>query len=359
MRTPVRTAARRCAAALCCLTAASALAAPAATAADAPPHFDDGVGITVLEQPEWVDENHRTFTMTVATDQVPEYPVIGDQVSGEHAVLVVLPEDYDPSVRYPVNYLLHGAPEQPLSSRYQTLTERATDGVPLITVTPNGGGRGWYTNWVGPGASGLQNWESFHLDQLIPLIDANLGTIASRDGRSISGHSMGGFGAFHYAEHRPELFGHVGSFSGDLDLLDPRMRAAVVGSTRLTEMGAPLDPPDAIFGSPVWPLDGVWNAQSPAHHVEPLRGMGVAFYAGNGANLAENPVLAVAEAAVRDTAVVMSGQLTAAGIPHRFVDYGDGTGWGEGCNGKHGQDPCIQADLNDYVGVIMERLQHP
>src|SRR6266496_5051210 len=72
--------------------------------------------------------------------------------------------------------------------------------LPLITVQPNGSGRGWYTNWT----SGGQDWETFHLDQLIPFVDANLSTIPTRDGRSISGHSMGGFGAFHYAEDHPE-----------------------------------------------------------------------------------------------------------------------------------------------------------
>ncbi|MFR9727706.1 alpha/beta hydrolase [Saccharopolyspora sp. MS10] len=351
--------ARRWVAALSCLAAACALPLPAALAADAPPRFDDGFGITVLDQPEWVDEHHRTFVLTVATDQVPGFAPIGRQVSGEHAILVVLPENYDPGVRYPVNYLLHGSPELPDSPRYQVLPERATEGVPLITVTPHGGGRGWYSNWVAPGASGVQNWESFHLDQVIPLIDANLSTIASREGRAISGHSMGGFGAFHYAEHRPELFGFVGSFSGDLDLLDPRMRGAVVGSALLPAAGLPLDPPDAVFGSPVWPGDAVWNEQSPAHHVEPLRGMGVAIYTGDGGDLLDDPVLAVAEAVVRDAAAVTSANLTAAGIAHRFADYGDGTGWGEGCDGKHARDACLQADLDDYVGLLAERLQHP
>ncbi|WP_243793776.1 alpha/beta hydrolase family protein [Saccharopolyspora gloriosae] len=359
MKALLRAVPRGWVAALVGITAMSGLSASTAVAAEQPPHFDDGNGITVVAQPQWVDEEQRTFKLTVRSDQVPEHPAMQEQVSGEHVILVTLPAEYDGTTRYPVNYSLHGAPDRPDSLLNKLINERATEDVPLITVTPNGGGRGWYSNWVSPGSSGEQNWETFHLDQVIPLIDANLKTIPSRAGRAITGHSMGGFGAFHYAQHRPELFSYVGSFSGDLDLLNPEMRAAITASTKWPAAGTPLDPPDAIFGSPVWPLDGIWNAQSPAQHVESLRGMGVAIYAGNGGNLLDNTVQAVAEHRVRETAVVASANLKAAGIPHEFVDYGDGTGWGEGCNGKHAQYPCLQADMNHYVDLIMERLQHP
>ncbi|MFB6438351.1 alpha/beta hydrolase [Streptomyces sp. NPDC056411] len=332
-------------------------AAPAAQAAPAPPHFANGFGLTVISQPKWADGKRRTFTFKVTSDQVPAYSVLPGQVSGEHTVMVTLPTGYNgaAATRYPVNYTLHGAPEYPDALRNKVITERATEGVPLITVTPNGGGRGWYANWVNPGGLGRQNWETFHLNQVIPLIDANLKTIPTRAGRAISGHSMGGFGAFHYAEHRPDLFSYVGSFSGDLDF-NPEMRAAVVGSALLPAYGKPTVAPDAVFGSPVWPLDGVWNAQSAAQHVRSLRGMGVAMYAGDGGNLTVDPVLAVAENRVRQTAVTAAFHLRAEGIPYRFADYRDGSRWGKGCNGKHSQQACLQADMDDFVKLIMKRF---
>ncbi|MEU8917005.1 alpha/beta hydrolase-fold protein [Streptomyces nigrescens] len=333
---------------------------PAAQAAAPPPHFADGFGLTVVGQPKWADDSRRTFTFKVKTDQVPAYSVLPGQVSGEHTVIVTLPTGYDgaAATRYPVNYTLHGAPEYPDAPRNKAITEQATEGVPLITVTPNGSGRGWYSNWVNPGGLGRQNWETFHLDQLIPLVDANLKTVPGKEGRAVSGHSMGGFGAFHYAEHRPELFSYVGSFSGDLDL-NPEIRAAVVGSALMPAYGTPTVAPDAIFGSPVWPLDGVWNEQSPAQHVKALRGMGVAMYAGDGGNLTVDPVLAVAENRVRQTAVTTAANLTAEGIPYRFADYRDGSAWGKGCNGKHSQQACLQADMNDFVKLIMKRFVRP
>ncbi|GAB3493233.1 hypothetical protein GCM10027521_40610 [Amycolatopsis cihanbeyliensis] len=338
-------------------------ATPGARASTAPPVLTDGHGLTVVKQPWWVDGNERTFTFVVRTDEVPKYSAMAGQVSGEHVIMVTLPEDYDSSggTRYPVQYHLHGHPDYPDTALNQQMFEESTaGGVPLINVAPNGSGRGWYTNWVNsPAELGQQNWENFHLDQVIPFVDANLRTISTRDARAISGHSMGGFGAFHYAERRPELFGYLGSFSGGLDLLNQAQRAAVVGTTQLPGSGTPTVPADAIFGVPVWPLDTVWNVRSPAQHVESLRGMGVAMYAGNGGNLAEEPVAALAESVARDTNLVTRDNLVAAGIPHTFVDYGDGSTWAEGCDGKHAQPACLKADMRHFVGLLMAGLAHP
>ncbi|GAA1329445.1 alpha/beta hydrolase [Saccharothrix algeriensis] len=339
-----------------------ALVAPVAASAEtAPPSFADGFGLTVVDQPVWVDDDHRTFVLTVASKQVPNPTLLPGQPAGRHAVMITLPEGYDhaSTTRYPVLYSLHGNPDRANTAANQQITENATRGKPLITVWPNGAGRSWYSNWINPGAVGPQNWETFHLDEVIPFIDANLRTVPARDGRAITGHSMGGFGAFHYAEHRPELFSYVGSFSGGLDLLDAGVRFAVTETTLDPAAGVPTVAADAIFGAPVWPFDEVWNAQSPAQHVGSLRGMGVALYTGSGGDLAVDPIQAIAENVVQRSSRVTSANLTAAGIPHRFVDYGDGSGWAPGCTGKHAQLPCLQADMNDFVALALQRLQHP
>lgn len=340
--------------------AATAFVVPAAQAAPAgAPVFADGFGLTVVRQPAFVEGSARTFTFAVRSTAVPRYQPMAQQVADEHVVMVTLPEGYSTAERYPALYMLHGHQDYPNTSANLRMAEEGSGASPLITVQPNGGGRGWYSNWVNPGSLGPQNWETFHLDQLIPFIDANLSTIASREGRAIAGHSMGGFGAFHYAEHRPELFSYAGSFSGGLDLLNQEVRAAVVASTQLAASGSPTVPVDAIFGPPVWPLDGVWNAQSPAQHVGTLRGMGVAMYVGNGGNLAVNPIQAVVENRARATAVVTADHLRAAGIPFDFLDYGDGSSWAPGCTGKHAELPCLLADMTHYVSLLMGRLQHP
>jgi S-formylglutathione hydrolase FrmB len=343
------------------LATVSVLMAPAAAAATTPPHFDNGFGLAVIDQPTWVDRTHRTFTFAVTSDQVPNPTPVPGQAAGKHVIMVTLPAGYNTAAdtRYPVLYAFHGNPDVPNTVANQQITENATQGVPLITVWPNGAGRSWYSNWVNPGPVGQQNWETFHLDQVIPLVDANLRTISTRAGRAVVGHSMGGFGAFHYAEHRPELFSYVGSFSGGLDLLNQEQRAAVVETELDPSAGSPAVGVDAIFGPPVWPLDGVWNAQSPAQHVASLRGMGVAMYVGSGGDLTVDPIQAVVENGAEQTAQVTAANLAASGIPHHFVDYGDGSTWAPGCTGKHAQQPCLQADMNDFVAQIMQRLRHP
>ncbi|MEU6248782.1 alpha/beta hydrolase-fold protein [Glycomyces sp. NPDC047010] len=339
--------------------ASGVFALPEANAAVTPPQFADAFGLTVISQPEWADGSDRTFTFTVTTEEVPAFTVLPGQVSGEHVVMVTLPDGYDPAVAYPVHYTLHGGADYPNTRWLKDAVETSTADEPLITVAPNGGGRGWYTNWVYPGSLGAQNWETFHLEQLIPFIDANLSTIAAKEGRAISGHSMGGYGALTYAERRPDLFAYAASFSGALDLLNQEMRAVVLGTTQLSQWGYPTVAPDAIFGSPIWPLDWNWNQRSPAQHVESLRGMGVALYSGDGGDLTENPIQAVAENRAYQTAVVTSANLTAAGIDHVFVDYGDGSGWAPGCTGKHAQAACLQADLDHFIPLAMASLQHP
>ncbi|SDG07111.1 S-formylglutathione hydrolase FrmB [Lentzea fradiae] len=355
MPTRLRTAAERGTILLTTLAVALVLSSPYVRADEpAPPLLTDGFGITVTDQPQWVDDQRRTFVFSVATDQVPTPTLLEGQEPGKHKVVVTLPSSYDPSARYPVQYYLHGHPDRPDSAWNRRVVEKATEGVPLITVQPNGSGRGWYSNWVNPGAAGPQNWETFHLDQLVPFVDANLNTIASREGRAIVGHSMGGFGAMHYAEHQPDLFHAVGSFSGGLDLRNSEIRAAITATLVNPASGTPTVNVDAVFGPPVWPFDGVWNAQSPAHHVGSLRGMKVALYTGNGGDLTVNPIQAVLENRARETALVTAANLTANGIPFHFADYGDGSGWAPGCTGKHAEEPCVQADMNHFVQLLAQ-----
>jgi S-formylglutathione hydrolase FrmB len=58
------------------------------------------------------------------------------------------------------------------------------------------------------------------MEQLVPWIDFNLRTVAKKQSRAITGLSMGGFGAIHYAELYSDNFVYAASFSGALDLLN-------------------------------------------------------------------------------------------------------------------------------------------
>lgn len=56
--------------------------------------------------------------------------------------------------------------------------------------------------------------EDFVLQEFLPHIDREYRTSAARDGRMLSGFSMGGGAALYYAVKHPELFGGVTAYAG-------------------------------------------------------------------------------------------------------------------------------------------------
>jgi S-formylglutathione hydrolase FrmB len=301
-----------------------------------------GNGITVSGW-RWISD--RTFEVDISTAKVA--PVA---ISGPNRVRITLPNDYfqSGSTRYPVLYLLHGGAGVN-SSQWTSAggaEEQITNGRPLITVMPDGGKVGWYTNWVDQ-SGGAQAWEDFHIGQLIPWIDANLRTFASKSGRAIAGLSMGGFGAIRYAQDRPDLFAYAASFSGAVDLGDSGTRTVVT-----EQAGQYGFNPYGPFGNPFWPNDGTWNAVNPLNRASRLQGVGVALYAGAGSNDAD-----VLEGTMRASADRFDAALNAAGVPHLYWMYGR-PGGPFGCDGGHNMG-CWNFALNDAVPRMLAALQTP
>ena len=120
-------------------------------------------------------------------------------------------------------YLFHGTSGRASDWVNAGDVVETTAGLPLIVVMPDAGfdgnGGGWFTNWVDQTTHlGPSQWETFHVEQLIPWIDANLRTVASREGRAVAGLSQGGFGSMTYAARHPDTFVSVASFSGAPDI---------------------------------------------------------------------------------------------------------------------------------------------
>lgn len=133
------------------------------------------------------------------------------EIAWQPAVNVLLPEGYaqNPGRRYPVLYLLHGGAQDFRKFHFEDDIINLTRNRQLIVVMPDGGTAGWYCN-PKKALFGAKNWETFHIHQLIPWIDANFRTYAEYDGRAISGFSMGGFGALKYTA---KYYGHFCSVS--------------------------------------------------------------------------------------------------------------------------------------------------
>lgn len=351
---------------------ATALTGPSTALADTTPTsrpvLADGYGLTQLPTPPKPDvpDTAFDFVITVSTPEV-QGTAMND---GGHHIRIVLPSDYysNPTKRYPVLYLLHGSSELSDPATYFRASSFPTvnSSSGMIFVMPDGGSRGWYSNWLKQNTpAGAQRWENFHINQVIPFIDANLRTAADKQHRAVAGISMGGYGAVRYAERHPDLFSQVASFSGDLDLSrsSADLRAAVVGS--LTTFSPPVDS-DALYGTPYpfsvfYPYsDVMWNDNSPGTHAAALQGIGVSFYVGNGGGGAVPPTQdpyndnLFLEWWLPGAAEHFKNALNAAGVPYYYVNYGDGTGtpWAD-CRGGH-NSRCWNQDLVDYIPRLQQ-----
>ncbi|HKP91438.1 MAG TPA: alpha/beta hydrolase family protein [Thermoleophilaceae bacterium] len=137
-------------------------------------------------------------------------------------VNVMLPDGYDGKRRFPVLFLLHGHGDTYDSwadPRNGDIMHLAA-GLPAIVVMPEGG-RGWYLDWWSGGRRAEPGWESYHLDELLPLVLHRFRVRRGRRWHAIAGLSMGGEGAMYYATQRPGFFGSVASFSGPLSIQRP------------------------------------------------------------------------------------------------------------------------------------------
>lgn len=307
------------------------------------PDFESSSGITVTATRAITA---RTFEADIST------PLISPRaLNAPNRVRVTLPNGYfeNPSTRYPVLYLLHGGAGGSASNWTTAGAEEAiTAGSDVITVMPDGGRVGWYTNWVDQ-SRGPQRWADFYPTQLIPWVDANLRTIAEKDGRAIAGLSMGGYGSVRLAQDRPDLFASVASFSGAVDL--------GLAVTRLTVVEQSLQnllPAVGAFGIPIWPFDGIWNAKDPMNRAARLRGLQVLLYAGGGASSLD-PI----ERAMQLSEDNFSKALSSADVEHRYWRYGrPGTVGAYTCNGGHNW-PCWNMALADALPRMLRVLSPP
>lgn len=145
------------------------------------------------------------------------------------SMLLIVPDNYQQNkqLRYPSVYLLHGysGNYRDWVKNYESQLVKTANQDQIILIMPDGLYGSWYLNSP---ISESSQYASMFVNQLIPAVDNNFRTIATRDKRAISGLSMGGYGSFYLAGTHPELFGAVGGMSGVYTLKDSHSNSAWV-----------------------------------------------------------------------------------------------------------------------------------
>ncbi len=169
-------------------------------------------------------------------------------------VRLLVPRKFDtqPTTRWPVFFLLHGATGWHLDWTQNTDVEALTRSTDLLVVMPDAGDQGYYSDWWNGGHGGAPMWETFHLGELPQLLQRNW---HASERRVVAGLSMGGYGAMEYAARRPGMFLAAASYSGVLDPIGGQMDTGTQG----------------LWGDPVAQAD-VWKAHDPVNLAAELKG---------------------------------------------------------------------------------------
>jgi enterochelin esterase-like enzyme len=147
--------------------------------------------------------------------------------SPDRPVVVYLPPSYarETNRRYPVLYFLHGytatAEAYVKSLAIPDSIDRAiaAGAREMIVVIPDA-----FTKYSGSMFSNSPTtgfWETFVADDLTAYIDKRYRTIASRDGRGLAGHSMGGYGTMRIGMKQGHAFGALYAMSSCCLMNDP------------------------------------------------------------------------------------------------------------------------------------------
>jgi len=135
----------------------------------------------------------------------------------EIPAVVITPQNYSSSKKYPVVYMLHGyggSYKNSWAKNYPGV-ERWADAFDMILVVPEGGFSSWYFDSpIDPESQ----FETFISKELVSYIDRNFSTVQSPKGRAITGLSMGGHGALYLSFRHQDIFGAAGSTSGGVDI---------------------------------------------------------------------------------------------------------------------------------------------
>ncbi|MFD9716822.1 alpha/beta hydrolase [Streptomyces sp. NPDC059076] len=234
-------------------------------------------------------------------------------------------DERDPRDRWPVLYLLSGGDGDHETWTREYLVQDRPELREVLVVMPSMPLYGFYSDWWNHGKGGPPAVETFHLDEVMPLLERTYGAGKQR---VAAGESQGGYGALSYAAHRPGLFRAVASFSG---FVHPSQNPRAVRAG-MTYLGLDWL---ALWGDPVLQR-ARWHAHDPYYLAERLRGTRVHLSSGDGTKGELDPpdvqpdphvpgledpdnpfpaeVISPSEAIMEEQSKLLAGRLAAVGV---------------------------------------------
>jgi S-formylglutathione hydrolase FrmB len=309
-----------------CFAAATALAAVGTALTFAVPGQHTTPLASAAVQQRTLDSDARVTGQRKIGDRGLELTIATSAFSGPVPVRVFLPVGYaaQPGRRWPAVYYTAGTNHTERSFDEVYDGEKLTRDFAAIFVAPRGDA-GYWSDWFNAGSGGPPRYETFVIDELLPLVDRLFRTVPAREGRAIMGESMGGYGALMFAARHPDEFIAASSLSGAVDTNRPGISAAVSVSPLLQG-----EEPDSVYG-PRAEQEVRWRGHNPWDLAENLRAVDVQIRTANGQGLdlingetpADAPSCAL-EVGVHDASVSLHNRLDELGIMHTWRDYGTG-----------------------------------
>lgn len=258
--------------------------------------------------------NNRLIELTIATSSFAE----------PTQVLVNLPEGYTTQKAWPLTFYLAGTNHTYKSFNEIYGGEELVVDYPSIVVSPNGKS-GYWSDWYSNGAERAPRYETYLIQELLPLIENRFSTIRLRQGRAILGESMGGYGALMIASRHPDLFAAAASVSGTVNTnLIPN--ATVLSASPVIDGAAP----DSIYG-PRATEEVRWRGHNPFDLAENLRTL--ALWVGTADGLVHDPSIGETaidqagcgvEFGVSTASISLHERLLELGVDHTWRHFGAG-----------------------------------
>ena len=166
-----------------------------------------------------------TSALTLQHGTLQEGQIHSTFMGGDMPYAIYLPPGYaDPANanrRYPVVYLLHGAPGGYHDWVHAGGADKTADALisvgripPMILVMPEGQTSPLHDSEWANGTPPAAQAESYLVQEVVPSIDTQYRTVASADQRAIGGLSTGGFAGVNMTLHHPDIFSIAWSLSG-------------------------------------------------------------------------------------------------------------------------------------------------